>query len=132
MTTPDNAPKNATASAAPPVPSADLDSVLTERRSVYGTAAVPTPTQPRIGVAAPTDSAGTPALRDAERSRRQAVINTTTRTLEEYDDHLTHRRSRVQSPAVAMGWSVLALLGGAVAVVLGLWLTGVGINWNLD
>lgn len=126
MTTPDN-------TAVPPTPTADLDSVLAERRYVHSTTAAPPPVQPRIGVAAPTDIiGGSPAQRDAERSRRKAVINTTTRTLEEYDDHLTYRRSRVQSPAVAAGWTVLAVIGGVVAVVVGIWLAGVGLDWNLD
>lgn len=132
MTTPENAPKNATAPAVPPVPSTDLDNVLAERRSVHGAATVAPPVQPRIGVTSPSDDAGSPALRDAERSRRRAVINTTTRTLEEYDDHLTYRRTRVQSPAAATGWTVLALIGGVVAVLVGVWLTGVGLDWNLD
>jgi hypothetical protein len=38
----------------------------------------------------------------------------------------------VQSPATATGWTVLALIGGALAVVVGIWLTGVGLDWNLD
>lgn len=131
MTTPENTPQSDTLTA-PPVPSADLDGVLAGRRSVHGAVAVPPPVQPRIGVTSPADDAGSPALRDAERSRRRAVINMTTRKLEEYDDHLAYRRSRVQSPAVATGWTVLALIGGVVAVLVGIWLTGVGLDWNLD
>jgi hypothetical protein len=131
--TPDRAPKNTGTPTVPPVPSADLDSVLAERRSVHGTTEPPPPEQPRIGVSTPTGTTGgTPDQRDAERSRRRALINTTTRTLEEYDDHLVYRRSRVQSPATATGWTVLALIGGALAVVVGIWLTGVGLDWNLD
>lgn len=132
MPTPDNAPKNS-APTVPPVPTSDLDSVLADRRSVHGTVPVPPPVQPRIGVPTPADiTGGTPALRDAERSRRRAVINTTTRALEEYDAHLTYRRSRVQSPAAAAGWSALGVIGGAVVVLIGVWLTGVGLDWNLD